>query len=108
RRFTASRMRQRTSTLTSGPIVMTARILDGAALARTIRAEMAQRAKALAARGRLPGLAVILVGEDPASTVYVRNKVKDCEESGIRSTLDRMPADTTQAALLARIRALND
>ncbi len=86
---------------------MTARILDGAALARTLRAEVARRAADLAARGRPPGLAVILVGEDPASTVYVRNKVKDCEESGIRSMLDRMPADTAQATLLARIRALN-
>ena len=87
---------------------MTARILDGAALAKSIRAEMADRAAALIARGHPPGLAVILVGEDPASTVYVRNKVKDCEEAGIRSTLDRMPAATTQAALLARIGALND
>src|SRR5690606_41953362 len=87
---------------------MTARILDGAALAQSIRADMTHRAAALAARGHPPGLAVILVGEDPASSVYVRNKVKDCEESGIRSTLDRMPADTTHAALLARIRAPND
>jgi len=86
---------------------MTARILDGAALAQSIRAEMARRAAALAARGHPPGLAVILVGDDSASSVYVRNKVKDCEESGIRSTLDRLPADTTQASLLARIRALN-
>ena len=86
---------------------MSARILDGAALARSIRADMAQRAAALGARGHRPGLAVILVGEDPGSTVYVRNKVKDCEESGIHSTLDRLPADTTQAALLARIGALN-
>ena len=86
---------------------MSARILDGAALAKSIRADMAQRAAALGARGHRPGLAVILVGEDPGSTVYVRNKVKDCEESGIRSTLDRLPADTTQAALLARIGALN-
>ena len=86
---------------------MTARILDGAALAQSIRAEMARRAAALAARGHPPGLAVILVGDDSASSVYVRNKVKDCEESGIRSTLDRLPADTTQAALLARIGALN-
>ncbi|ODS94159.1 MAG: bifunctional methylenetetrahydrofolate dehydrogenase/methenyltetrahydrofolate cyclohydrolase [Lautropia sp. SCN 69-89] len=72
-----------------------------------MRAAVAQRAAALAARGRPAGLAVILVGDDPASSVYVRNKVKDCEESGIRSTLDRMPADTTQATLLARIAALN-
>ncbi len=87
---------------------MTAKILDGAALAKSIRAEMARRAAVLASRGRPPGLAVILVGEDPGSTIYVRNKVKDCEEAGIRSTLDRMPAQTTQEALLARIRALNE
>ncbi|MBN9430125.1 MAG: bifunctional methylenetetrahydrofolate dehydrogenase/methenyltetrahydrofolate cyclohydrolase FolD [Burkholderiales bacterium] len=86
---------------------MTANILDGAALAKSIRADMARRAAALAAQGRQPGLAVILVGDDAASSVYVRNKVKDCEESGIRSTLDRLPAATTQEALLARIRALN-
>jgi len=86
---------------------MTAEIIDGAALARKIRGEVGRRAAALAARGVRPGLAVILVGEDPASTVYVRNKVKDCEESGIRSVLDRLPADTSEAALLARVRELN-
>jgi len=86
---------------------MTAEIIDGAALARKIRGEVGRRAAALAASGVRPGLAVILVGEDPASTVYVRNKVKDCEESGIRSVLDRLPADTTEAALLARVRELN-
>ncbi len=87
---------------------MTARLIDGAALARQIRQEAAERASVLAARGHPPGLAVILVGDDPASAVYVRNKVKDCEEAGIRSILDRLPADTSEAALLARIRALND
>ncbi len=86
---------------------MTAKILDGAALARTIRAQCAVRAAALTKAGTQPGLAVILVGEDPASSVYVRHKVKDCEESGIRSILERMPADTTEAALLARVEALN-
>ncbi|MBW6496205.1 MAG: bifunctional methylenetetrahydrofolate dehydrogenase/methenyltetrahydrofolate cyclohydrolase FolD [Burkholderiaceae bacterium] len=86
---------------------MTAKILDGAALARTIRAQCALRAAALTRAGTQPGLAVILVGEDPASSVYVRHKVKDCEESGIRSILERMPADTAEAALLARIDALN-
>ncbi len=86
---------------------MTARIIDGNELARRIRAEVAGRAAMLAQAGRPPGLAVILVGEDPASTVYVRNKVKDCQESGIHSILDRLPADTTEAALLARIEQLN-
>ena len=86
---------------------MTARILDGNALARQVRAEVAARAAALAARGRRPGLAVVLVGDDPASAVYVRHKVRDCEEVGIASTLDRLPADTPQEALLARIAQLN-
>jgi methylenetetrahydrofolate dehydrogenase (NADP+) / methenyltetrahydrofolate cyclohydrolase len=86
---------------------MTARLIDGNALARSIRDDVARRVTALAARGITPGLAVVLVGEDPASAVYVRNKVKDCAEVGIASTLDRLPADTTEAALLARIAALN-
>ncbi len=86
---------------------MTARIIDGNELARRVRAEVAARAAVLSGAGRPPGLAVILVGEDPASAVYVRNKVKDCEESGIRSILDRLPADTSEAALLARIEQLN-
>ena len=89
------------------PTKMTAQIIDGAALARHIRGEVAARAAALLARGTQPGLAVILVGDDPASSVYVRNKVKDCEESGIRSILERMPASTPEAALLERIAALN-
>ena len=86
---------------------MTARLIDGNALARSIRDDVARRVTALAARGITPGLAVVLVGEDPASAVYVRNKVKDCAEVGIASTLDRLPADTTEAALRARIAALN-
>jgi methylenetetrahydrofolate dehydrogenase (NADP+)/methenyltetrahydrofolate cyclohydrolase len=86
---------------------MTATLIDGAELARRIRAQVAERAAALARSGTPPGLAVILVGDDPASAVYVRNKVKDCEEAGIRSVLDRMPADTTEQALLARVLALN-
>ena len=86
---------------------MSAKIIDGNALARQIRSEVAKRAAELAAAGHRPGLAVLLVGDDPASAVYVRNKVKDCEESGIHSILDRMPTDTTEAALLARVRDLN-
>jgi methylenetetrahydrofolate dehydrogenase (NADP+)/methenyltetrahydrofolate cyclohydrolase len=81
--------------------------LDGAALAQTIRADVAKRARVLASAGHPPGLAVVLVGDDPASAVYVRNKVKDCEESGIRSTLQRMPASTSEATLLGRIHELN-
>lgn len=87
---------------------MTARLIDGNALAQSIRAEVAQRTAALAARGRQPALAVILVGEDPASQVYVKHKVADCHGVGIRSILDRMPADTPEPALLARVRELND
>jgi methylenetetrahydrofolate dehydrogenase (NADP+)/methenyltetrahydrofolate cyclohydrolase len=86
---------------------MTARILDGAALAERIRADIASRVVRLAEAGHRPGLAVILVGEDPASAVYVRHKVADCEAAGIRSILDRLPADTTQAELLSRITAHN-
>ncbi len=86
---------------------MTASLIDGAALARSLRAQVGERAAALAASRRPPGLAVILVGEDAASAVYVRNKVKDCEESGIRSVLQRLPAQTPEAELLARIQALN-
>jgi methylenetetrahydrofolate dehydrogenase (NADP+)/methenyltetrahydrofolate cyclohydrolase len=86
---------------------MTAQLIDGNALAKQIRAEVAERAAALAARGHRPGLAVILVGEDPASQVYVKHKVNDCETSGLRSVLERYPADFAEAALLARIDALN-
>ncbi len=86
---------------------MTAKILDGAALARTIRGECALRAAALTKAGTQPGLAVILVGESPASAIYVRNKVKACAEAGVRSILDHLPTETTEAALLARIDELN-
>jgi methylenetetrahydrofolate dehydrogenase (NADP+)/methenyltetrahydrofolate cyclohydrolase len=86
---------------------MSAKIIDGAGLARAVRGEIAERVRTLTAAGRQPGLAVLLVGDDQASAVYVRNKVKDCEESGIRSVLMRLPAQTTEADLLARIDALN-
>ena len=86
---------------------MTAQIIDGNALSRQLRADVAQRAAALTARGQQPGLAVILVGEDPASAVYVRNKVKACEDSGVRSIFEKYDADLTESALLERIAALN-
>ncbi|MFP5443396.1 MAG: bifunctional methylenetetrahydrofolate dehydrogenase/methenyltetrahydrofolate cyclohydrolase FolD [Betaproteobacteria bacterium] len=86
---------------------MTAKLIDGNALSRPLRSEVAQRAAALTARGHQPGLAVILVGEDPASAVYVRNKVKACEDSGVRSIFEKYDADLSEAALLARIEALN-
>ncbi len=87
---------------------MTAQLIDGNALSKKIRAEVAQRAAALKARGITPGLAVILVGEDPASQVYVRHKVNDSQEAGLHSVLERYPATLAEAQLLARIRALND
>ena len=87
---------------------MTAQIIDGLALSRQLRAEVAQRAAALAARGVRPGLAVVLVGDDPASQIYVRNKAKACAEAGLHSVLERYPASMTESELLARVRALND
>ena len=86
---------------------MTAQLIDGTALAKQIRATVGERARALAARGRQPGLAVVLVGEDPASAVYVRNKVKACREHGLHSVLEKYDAALPEAALLARLTALN-
>jgi methylenetetrahydrofolate dehydrogenase (NADP+) / methenyltetrahydrofolate cyclohydrolase len=86
---------------------MTAQRMDGNALAQQLRADMATQVAHLAARGHRPGLTVLLVGDDPASQVYVRNKVKACEAVGMASALERHPADLTEAALLARIRELN-
>ncbi|NDZ11952.1 bifunctional methylenetetrahydrofolate dehydrogenase/methenyltetrahydrofolate cyclohydrolase FolD [Variovorax sp. WS11] len=86
---------------------MTAQLIDGNALAARTRADVARRVQALKARGIAPGLAVILVGEDPASQVYVRHKVKDSEEAGLHSVLERHPATLSEAELLARIDALN-
>ena len=87
---------------------MTAQLIDGNALSRQLRAEVTQRATALKARGTTPGLAVVLVGDSPASQVYVRNKVKACEDSGLHSVLEKYDADMTEAALLARVDALNN
>ena len=84
---------------------MAALILDGKALAAQVRAEVAAR---VAARPRSPGLAVVLVGEDPASAVYVRSKDRAARQAGIAARTVRLPATTTEAALLAEIRALND
>ncbi|MBU0590446.1 MAG: bifunctional methylenetetrahydrofolate dehydrogenase/methenyltetrahydrofolate cyclohydrolase FolD [Gammaproteobacteria bacterium] len=84
-----------------------ARLIDGNALSKQLRGAVAQRATALKARGITPGLAVILVGDNPASQVYVRNKVKACEDSGIHSVLEKYDASMTEAELLARVDALN-
>jgi methylenetetrahydrofolate dehydrogenase (NADP+)/methenyltetrahydrofolate cyclohydrolase len=86
---------------------MTATIIDGVAVAKIIRAEWKQRVEHLKQRGITPGLAVILVGDNPASQVYVRNKVKACGEMGLHSELHRFPADVSEPAVLARIAQLN-
>ena len=86
---------------------MTAQIIDGNALAKKVREEVAGRTQALKARGVQPHLAILLVGEDPASQVYVKHKVADSEQTGLKATLERHPATMTEADLLARIRALN-
>jgi methylenetetrahydrofolate dehydrogenase (NADP+)/methenyltetrahydrofolate cyclohydrolase len=86
---------------------MTARILDGKALGLAIRQEVAADVAKLAAVGIKPGLAVVLVGEDPASQVYVRSKGRACEEAGMHSVTIRLPDTTTQDELLATIDKLN-
>jgi len=86
---------------------MAARILDGKALAAAVRASVKETVARLAARGVRPRLAVILAGDDPASAVYVRNKARACEETGVRSEVHRYGADVTERALLDRIAALN-
>jgi methylenetetrahydrofolate dehydrogenase (NADP+)/methenyltetrahydrofolate cyclohydrolase len=87
---------------------MTAKLIDGNALAKQIREEVTGRTQALKARGIQPHLAIVLVGEDPASQVYVKHKVADSEQTGLKATLERHPATLSEADLLARVRALND
>ena len=82
-------------------------LIDGNTLSSRLRAEVAARAQALKARGLTPGLAVILVGDDPASAVYVRNKVKACADTGVHSIFEKYDSSLTETALLARISALN-
>ncbi len=86
---------------------MTAQLIDGVALSQLLREQFAQQTQALTARGVRPGLAVILVGDDPPSQVYVRNKVKACEQAGFHSVLDRQPATLSEAELLQRVEGLN-
>jgi len=86
---------------------MTAQLIDGIALSKQLREQVAQRTAVLRQRGIQPGLAVILVGDNPASQVYVRNKVKACQEAGLHSVLEQYDAQFSQSALLERIRALN-
>jgi methylenetetrahydrofolate dehydrogenase (NADP+) / methenyltetrahydrofolate cyclohydrolase len=84
-----------------------AELIDGRAIAKKVRADVAERAKVLAERGVRPGLAVVLVGDDPASAVYVSAKGKATEEAGMYSLTVRLDADTSQEELLARVDALN-
>jgi methylenetetrahydrofolate dehydrogenase (NADP+)/methenyltetrahydrofolate cyclohydrolase len=85
----------------------TAKIIDGNALSAQLRTDVAHRVTALKAKGITPGLAVIMVGENAASQVYVRNKVKSCTEAGMHSVLERYEATMSEADLLARVDALN-
>jgi methylenetetrahydrofolate dehydrogenase (NADP+)/methenyltetrahydrofolate cyclohydrolase len=84
-----------------------AELIDGVAVAKEVRAEVAREAAALKARGITPGLTAVLVGDDPASAVYVRSKEKACVEAGMKGEAIRLPADTTQADLLALVDKLN-
>ena len=86
---------------------MTATIIDGVAVSKIIRAEWKQRVELLKQQDLTPGLAVILVGDDPASQVYVRNKVKACGEMGLHSELHQFPSEVSEKTLLARIAELN-
>jgi methylenetetrahydrofolate dehydrogenase (NADP+)/methenyltetrahydrofolate cyclohydrolase len=86
---------------------MTAQLIDGNALSRQLRADVAARVTALKVKGITPGLAVVLVGDNQASQVYVRNKVKACEDTGMHSVLETWPVTMAEAELLARVDALN-
>ena len=86
---------------------MTARLIDGIALSKTLREEFALRVAALVQRGQQPGLAVLVVGDNAASRIYVRNKVRACAECGVHSLLIELPDETGEAEVLARVQALN-
>jgi methylenetetrahydrofolate dehydrogenase (NADP+)/methenyltetrahydrofolate cyclohydrolase len=87
--------------------VKTAKIINGKEIAAQVRAELKSEVQALKERGVIPGLDVVLVGENPASLVYVRNKIKACEEVGIKSVQHKLPDTTSHVELLALIRKLN-
>ena len=86
---------------------MPAQLIDGNALSQHLRSDVAARTAALKVGGITPGLAVVLVGDNPASQVYVRNKVKACEDVGFHSVLEKYDASLSEAELLARVEALN-
>jgi methylenetetrahydrofolate dehydrogenase (NADP+) / methenyltetrahydrofolate cyclohydrolase len=88
--------------------IMTAQLINGNELSTKLRADVAHRAAALKTKGIIPGLAVVLVGDNPASQVYVRNKVKACHEAGLHSVMEKHPADMSEAALLALVEKLNN
>ena len=87
---------------------MTAKIIDGKAIAKAVREEWKERVEDLKKSGITPGLAVIIVGDNPASRVYVNNKIKACKEVGLHSEVHEMPNDTSEEALLEQIRDLNN
>jgi methylenetetrahydrofolate dehydrogenase (NADP+) / methenyltetrahydrofolate cyclohydrolase len=87
---------------------MTAQLIDGIALSTQLRKDVATRAAALAAKGITPGLTVVLVGDNPASAVYVRNKVKACADNGLHSVLEKHDASMSEVALLALVDKLNN
>ncbi len=87
---------------------MTAKIIDGKAIAKTVREEWKKRVEDLKKSGITPGLAVIIVGDNPASRVYVNNKIKACKEVGLHSEVHEMPNDTSEKVLLKQIRDLNN
>jgi methylenetetrahydrofolate dehydrogenase (NADP+)/methenyltetrahydrofolate cyclohydrolase len=87
---------------------MSAKIIDGKTLAIEVRESLAQTIQTLAARGVRPGLAVVLAGDDPASRLYVRNKIRACEQTGVRSELHEYPHDVHEATLVERIEGLNN
>jgi len=86
---------------------MSAKLIDGNAIAKHVRAQWQKRVDALKARGVVPGLAVIIVGDNPASKVYVRNKVRACSDVGLRSETHELPANASQPDVVRRIRELN-
>jgi methylenetetrahydrofolate dehydrogenase (NADP+) / methenyltetrahydrofolate cyclohydrolase len=100
-------MRERRESCISRQYLMTAQLINGNSLSTQLRTDVAKRAAALKARGITPGLAVVLVGDNSASQVYVRNKVKACADAGLHSVLEKHPADMSKAALLALVDQLN-
>src|SRR5690606_4790224 len=100
--------RSRTGSRSTRGSEVTAQILDGTATAAAIKSELAERVAALRERGIVPGLGTVLVGEDPGSLKYVAGKHRDCQEVGITSIREDLPASATQDEILAAVRRLNE